>query len=299
MCTITTVLVLLILMPLLALPLDSTPSSCRPYKQTTDVECQSNNNPFEYTPWFNTWAYSTPTRRSIMHNVMAGKLIQIKQALHPLIAEHIHRELLLYQHWIDETSDNPNTLQFKRSTARHQIPALLHHFHAYLQGQDNLHFFSQFPQTDLKQWSCNGDSGGPFATEYKDHDFLSPHTDFQENRALTFILSMTQAWEKKHGGSLWWFNGRTRQFVPEFNSLFLFVPSPRTFHQVSAVALKSGSDTCSGTTCSTNATLSRRFAISGWFESVDRLQASHMQNQFPLEESRLFVVNGRGGDAET
>ena len=301
---------------------DAAPSapSCRPRLTTSDAEClvikedrsatsNNSNYVYVYVPWFSDWGWDVEKLNRITTNVMDGSIVSIRDALHPQIANHLHHELQHYDHWNVERSEEPTLIQFQRRTVRENVPPLLLHLHRYLSNTNQLKFFQQFPKTELSSWSCMGKQNaddGPFATEYASGDWLSPHTDFKQDRALSLILSMTKNWSTQRGGALWWFNGRSHEFVPEFNTLYLFVPSPRTFHMVTPVvedlssrrnqavslAVEGGGemDVAAEDDDMRDDSAPRRYAISGWFESVDGMHSSQLEHRFPLEESRAVHI---------
>jgi hypothetical protein len=283
---------------------------CIPSKSTIDAFCKKSKSGNDYvkTPWFGSWAYNKTITSIISQHIINGNIVQIKDAFDLSIAMQLQNELDLYNGWIIETSENPDRLQFHRRCMRKNVPPFLYHFHVYLKST-GLEFFSQFPKTQFRSWSCLGKdekhfNNGPFATEYSNGDFLSPHTDFTIDRSLSFILSLSKNWKKSYGGELWWFNGRTERFTPEFNTLYLFTPSPRSHHFVSTViineeitgdndSIQTCNDDhrhCDGTFIQNDGT-SRRFSISGWYESVDPLHTTSVQYRLPLDSSRLLVVN--------
>ena len=138
-------------------------------------------------------------------------------------------------------------------------------------------FWSQFPLVRLSQWSG---LRGPLATWYQHGDFISPHDDQSNNRALSFVLSLTERWENKLGAALWWLGGSPRKHIPEFNTMHLFVPTPKSVHMVGSCVQPPPGRDGGGEGGDGDDDSRRRLAISGWFETQDtffkqRMEADH------------------------
>lgn len=77
---------------------------------------------------------------------------------------------------------------------------------------------------------------------YSDGDYLLPHDDRLESRKVAFVVNISHGFKKRDGGSLGMFTTReshpfrmTKQYVPQFNTLFLFTVTRKSFHQVNEV----------------------------------------------------------------
>ena len=165
------------------------------------------------------WAYDAQTRKIIGRAVRGGSLVEIRNALHPAIAETLHSELLHRDSWVRENEPNTSNIQFSRhvlycgsrggSTRCLPVLTALHDNLA-----SDLNFWKQFTLCELRRWSSSVD--GAHATEYRLGDFISPHSDVMNNRALAFVLSLAKDWDAHRGGTLWCFNGRSVEVVPKF-----------------------------------------------------------------------------------
>ena len=237
-------------------------------------ECQLGNGSWAATPPFGRWAYSPKKRSEIGRAFRDGKLVHIPSALHPQIAENLHEELIRYRGWTREQQSNTSNIQFNRRVlhcvnapeGRGKCPPLLATFHEYI-ARDAV-FWQQFPIVQLDSWT--GWTEGPMATWYREGDFISPHSDLANNRAISFVLSLTKGWRESWGGSFWWFNGQPQCMTPAFNSLLLFLPSPKSLHLVTPVTFATRGAVDSFVVREEP----RRLAVSGWFTARDPL---HMQ----------------------
>lgn len=94
-------------------------------------------------------------------------------------------------------------------------------------------------------------------TRYKKYDYLDFHNDHNPNRALTFILHMTDG-EKRCAGQLVWAGDKgIREIYPKYNTLYMFIPSKTTWHMIQ------------------QANCGERYAISGWFYKSQQLQLGY------------------------
>ena len=178
---------------------------------------------------------------------------------------------------------------------------MLSALHAYLHADTG--FWQQFPLGKLASWT--GYTTGSMATWYRQGDFISPHNDMVGNRGVSFVLSMTKGWERDFGGSFYWLNGQSHEVVPEFNTLVLFMPSPRSIHVVSPVTYrgarqahrrrpsKEGGDASGGWQ---PPKARSRFAVSGWFEFVDPQAMKRGAHYLAAAPPTLLSVDSRDDD---
>ena len=80
------------------------------------------------------------------------------------------------------------------------------------------------------------------------------------------------------GGALWWLHGQPVEFIPEFNTLYLFLPAPSSFHMVSPVSTR-------------NVSTVRRFAVSGWFETEDGLHEQRVKYYSPASKPLQMLLD--------
>lgn len=92
---------------------------------------------------------------------------------------------------------------------------------------------------------------------YKKYDYLDFHTDDNPDRALTFILHLSDG-DKRCGGQLIWAGGKgIREIYPSFNTLYMFIPSKTSWHMIQQLS------------CGV------RYSISGWFYKSNQLQIGY------------------------
>eukprot|EP00928_Gymnodinium_smaydae_P021828 TRINITY_DN18545_c0_g1_i1.p1 TRINITY_DN18545_c0_g1~~TRINITY_DN18545_c0_g1_i1.p1 ORF type:complete len:347 (+),score=53.57 TRINITY_DN18545_c0_g1_i1:62-1042(+) len=222
-------------------------------------------------PWFAGWAYQAAFVEKAGRLVRAGNLLRLENALSQAAAESLHAELWSAGGWLRQVRRDP-AMQFSRHVLRCDgaiddgsqsrgaslaaeggCPPLLQAFHRAL--REDLQFWSQFAGRPLASWSTVPDHEvSVAATWYRPGDFLSPHNDGQDGRALSFILCLTKNWNESWGGSFWWLRGAPVEYKPAFNSLYLFLPTEDSQHMVSSVVSEpeAGDDL-------------RRLTVSGWF----------------------------------
>mmetsp|Transcript_55679 Transcript_55679/g.120292 ORF Transcript_55679/g.120292 Transcript_55679/m.120292 type:complete len:303 (-) Transcript_55679:392-1300(-) len=199
--------------------------------------------------WFNSWAFDESTLMNMGALVRSGKFVRLENALSEEAAEALHAELWHSTTWAREVNAEPQ-IQFARHIniceKTQSCPPVLDAFQRLL--RTDLQFWSQFCRPELNGWNASGS-----ATWYRSGDFLSPHTDQVDQRALAFVLGLTKNWNASWGGSLWWLRERPQEFPPTFNTLYLFLPGDDSQHMVSTAIHDSD--------------LERRLSISGWFMS--------------------------------
>lgn len=293
------------------------PIRCRPAAANSTradaLECRDD-------PWsafaprniWNAWAYTATSRDSIGSALRSGKVVAIRNALQPAVAEAIHAELLTIEDWNFEAQDNSSDIQYKRHLAACDVakvrglaatraglpmcPPVLSTIHRNLDR--DMSFWRQFVLTDLVRWTPmvhhvrHGGGQGPFATWYQDGDFISPHNDVVGQRALSFVLSLTKQWDKALGGSFWWLSDTPHQFAPEFNTLVLFMPSPRSMHLVSPVTKTHGLYHPTGSVGRQRALKARRLAVSGWFEASNPTHSLLVAEHLRAPPSPYLITSG-------
>ena len=94
---------------------------------------------------------------------------------------------------------------------------------------------------------------------YSDSDYLLPHDDRLETRKVAFVVNLSRGFMKRDGGSLGMFTTRgghpvrmTKTYTPQFNTLFLFTVTRKSFHQVNEVLSNK-----------------KRLSFGGWFHGMD------------------------------
>ncbi len=88
---------------------------------------------------------------------------------------------------------------------------------------------------------------------YTSTDYLLPHDDHLEGRALAYTFYLSKGFTANDGGTLDFFTKNTivKTIIPSFNTLVLFKVLPeQTFHQVSEVL-----------------TMKKRYSIAGWYHA--------------------------------
>ena len=243
----------------------------------------------DVVPWMGKWAFDGDRTSRIIADLFAGKAVRIFDALSTVAAEVLHEELMEAKTWHLETHGTNVAAGIQHR--RHLIWELSSDH-----GQPFNAAFKLFMDHDLPFWSSicltNVDTFAHTATWYRAGDFISPHSDLyatrEESRALTFILSLTKGWRPEYGGALWWFDGEPASITPAFNSLVLFVPSPRSWHMVSPVT--GGGEDVHAHHRQPHAPY-RRLAISGWFvkRNEDMLQ-ERIEQMLPRRQSGVFVL---------
>jgi len=190
----------------------------------------------------NLWGswYVNPVLREEIANEMAyGKLVRIPNVLRPEVAEQFHSEIWSHETWREDVL-TVNQIQLKRHVAN---PKLTNKF---VEGL--------FCDTKIWEALCGVTirSLDIKCTWFQEGGFITPHTDATRNRGMSFVLNLTKNWKPAYGGCFWWFQGNSVQLNPEFNSLYLFIPTSCSRHMVSPVIQPK---------------LARRLTLSGFFVS--------------------------------
>ena len=109
---------------------------------------------------------------------------------------------------------------------------------------------------ELTQQKTNHAQLDMAATVYQDTDYLLPHDDQLDSRAIAYMVYLSTL-NKNDGGALALFSNKenklqeiTKRIIPQFNTFFLFKVSSLSLHTVEEVI----GDV-------------QRFAISGWFHA--------------------------------
>mmetsp|Transcript_23 Transcript_23/g.44 ORF Transcript_23/g.44 Transcript_23/m.44 type:complete len:612 (-) Transcript_23:117-1952(-) len=69
--------------------------------------------------------------------------------------------------------------------------------------------------------------------------YSAPHTDFRETRSTTFLWHLSKNWKAEFGGNFYWGSSEKVEegyFTSEFNTLVLFIPTPRSYHIVTEIS---------------------------------------------------------------
>mmetsp|Transcript_84891 Transcript_84891/g.274435 ORF Transcript_84891/g.274435 Transcript_84891/m.274435 type:complete len:354 (+) Transcript_84891:255-1316(+) len=232
--------------------------------------------------WFNSWFSDPKVWAEVGPSFRKGDLVQIKRALREEAADALFEDLVGHRNWEAEVF-NGSTMQFKRHNLAcsrvdfHDCPRNLVAFHNHLGAA--LEEWSKLPLMRLAHWPP-----WPMATWYRPGDYISPHDDMVTNnstgtRAISFILSMTRGWLPEWGGGFWWLprGQAAEQHQPEFNTLYLFEPSPVSLHLVSPVTASAPDPLLHGEGADITR---RRLTVSGWFTVQDPYHLAKVSDKY-------------------
>lgn len=225
--------------------------SCKDLR-ASDVFRRRNHKALD-TILFNPWAQEGRFLEVVRANLRSGNLVIITQAMPAQEAQWLHDELLQQdlRHWSTQAYNKAGRQFIRRILTcvgyGLDCPLFLGYFHRFLEA--GMEFWSGLAKTALKSWTGRG-ARSTVATWFRKGDFMSPHTDLEDNCALSFVLGLTKDWMPEWGGSFWWLReAGAKEYTPEFNTLYLFRPTVSSFHTVSPVTSDHG----------------RRMVISGCF----------------------------------
>lgn len=130
-------------------------------------------------------------------------------------------------------------------------PQALLEFYEFMKSPELISYISQVTTTKLYSTI---DMAGSI---YRKGDYLLPHDDRLEGRAIAYILNLSDHFSSKDGGELSLFYSRNshptkiaKKIIPSFNTMTLFKVSSTSFHQVNEVL-----------------TNKPRISIGGWFHA--------------------------------
>lgn len=217
----------------------------------------------------------------IRQNLKDGKLVVIKEAFHPDLAEHVWQELtqgdlewdLLQDGFDDGFHYHHHNIQEhsqKFSKTMKQVKQMFNH-------QKSKKFISELSDRDC---SSEGDGAGS-ASHYMVGDHSLPHTDYQEKKAFAYVWHLTKDWDPKWGGAFYWVPAHHHSpFVhASFNSLILHNVTPNSTHFVTVV---------------NKGAIGKRLAFNGWYESDWMPDLQDPIVEMP-EEDRLLLTAGQLG----
>lgn len=185
--------------------------------------------------------------QTIAEQLSDGMVVVIRNAMDPLFAEAVYRDLYDAEYAVD---------QDYHASGSH------YHFHRLKQrNTDTLNrTFALFNATDTKKWmsemsnrDCMGDSTvrGEY---YANGDHSLPTTDFIYQRTVAFDWHLSRDWKPEWGGALYWCQEASQHAYihQSFNTLVLYSVTKDTSHFVTPV---------------TDQATEKRLSLSGWWNS--------------------------------
>ena len=137
----------------------------------------------------------------IRENLLAGRLVAIRDAFKPEFAEHAHSVLAGDDiQWIHKKRSKTFDLQ-KHNIVNHTI-----------ESQKIVDIFNSTKtrelMTSVSGRSCMGHDAGFKLSEFKPGDHICPHTDFHDResglRSATLVWNLSKDWQKEWGGAFYW-----------------------------------------------------------------------------------------------
>ncbi|EJK53755.1 hypothetical protein THAOC_26737, partial [Thalassiosira oceanica] len=172
----------------------------------------------------------------IRENLLAGRLVVIRDAFKPEFAEHVHSVL---------TGDDMQWIHKKRSKdtdlQRHNI---VHHT---IDSQKIVDIFNSTKTRELvtrvSGRSCMGHDAEFRVSDFKPGDHISHHTDFHNKnadlRSTNLVWNLSKDWQKEWGGAFYWAAANRPEVgyhFPTFNTVFIFIPNELSTHLVTPIA---------------------------------------------------------------
>lgn len=189
-------------------------------------------------------------RAAVGEALRAGRLVVLRDALEPRLADEVHQALDECQSW--QTYEDWSRPFFGCRHHNLYEPASMPDVVASCQAQLGS------PATKRLVSALSGaPCDGPLqfgASWYLPGDHSLPHTDFDECRSIAFVWHLTRSWQREWGGGLFWAPSGTT-ILPSFNTLILFAVSQSSMHSVSVVSPQARS---------------KRLALNGWWTSSGR-----------------------------
>lgn len=197
--------------------------------------------------YVNPHVLSDENRPRIRNALRAGQLVIIHDAVKPGLADSVYSAIDACDAWLPYEGASPD-FHFHHhnlyNRAAYPPPLLL--TTSIFSSDDTKSLLS-----DLTGRECSGRVGCS-ASWYMPGDYSLPHDDCSSEppfRQVAYIWHLTRDWDARWGGHLYW--GPTQEMLrPSFNTLYLFVITPRRQHFVAPVA---------------NAAVGKRLTVNGWW----------------------------------
>lgn len=191
----------------------------------------------------------------LKREIGAGNACVIRDAFHDDFAERVWRALDRFEAWESLRIMKPPffALSALGITDRETYPPELVECERILSAPA-----TRALMTDLAGHPCDGEL--LFDPKlFLAGDYLSPHSDLHDNRAVSFVWSLAKGWQPNWGGHYLWCSPPV-SISPTFNTLILYRATAAGIHMVTPVAAQARA---------------KRFAISAWWVSHSPTGEAH------------------------
>jgi Rps23 Pro-64 3,4-dihydroxylase Tpa1-like proline 4-hydroxylase len=190
---------------------------------------------------------------SISENLMDGKVMVLRNAFHPDVADAVYRELNTASEFVvDQDHHERGSHHFFRSL---NVDAMRHHkiLNATLEvfsSEATKQFMSNLSGRD-----CMGEMTEARVELYQLGDHSLPTPDFLNQRTVGFEWHLAKDWKPEWGGALYWCqeSAGSAFLHASFNTLILYNVNQDFSHFVTPI---------------TTETTSKRLSITGWWNSA-------------------------------
>lgn len=217
-----------------------------------DVSHSSSNNLLHYlNPKYTNDA---SVLESISYDLKQGKIVVLKDALDPTLAEVTHRDLRspsapwqLNEHYFDDGYAFRHENIFNREVWTSRLNKTMNIF----ESKETREWMSKLSGRD-----CLGETTG--APSYYRPGFYSlPHTDWAGQRTVAYVWHLSKDWKPEFGGGLYWCSNDHSKayFHASFNTLVLFGVTTHSSHFVTTVSPSIPPS-------------AKRLTFNGWYQST-------------------------------
>lgn len=185
---------------------------------------------------------------SVRSALRTSRFVHITNALRPEIARSVHSALASSDAWRLHRDESPHfQCRHHNIYQRAAFPPVLSEVAEIFDAEGTKRWISDLAGVDATAPVTIS------ASWYKPGDYSTPHRDVFRGRRVAFIWHLTDDWDPRWGGDLFWVP-TGHAVPPRFNALTLFVVTGDNLHFVTPV-----SDIARG----------KRLAVSGWWCSSD------------------------------
>mmetsp|Transcript_22561 Transcript_22561/g.53259 ORF Transcript_22561/g.53259 Transcript_22561/m.53259 type:complete len:627 (+) Transcript_22561:76-1956(+) len=209
------------------------PSNHEPSCFEDDITCNASIGPSSsMLDFFDDSLLEEDVLADIRDNLLAGRLVVIRDAFKPEFAEHVHSVLT----GDDIQWNHRNRSDLKRfNIVNHTI-----------ESQEIVDIFNNTKSRELMTRvsgrSCMGHDAGFRLSEFKPGDHISHHTDFHDKnaglRSTNLVWNLSKDWQKEWGGAFYWAAANSPEagyHFPTFNTVFIFIPNQLSTHHVTPI----------------------------------------------------------------
>ncbi len=166
----------------------------------------------------------------IREQLVGERLVAIRNAFDPELAEAVYRHLDQVAHWSHSVAyERDFQFSYHDMTGAELLPPLKSLWAAMLGAR------SREWMEALCGRPCDGEVEVT-SSWYPPFGYVTPHTDGGKRRSIALVWHLTKDWDDRLGGDFLWYPSGT-VFRPSFNSLFMFrVTASHSLHAIAPVS---------------------------------------------------------------